>query len=257
MEYKNLITNRLGRTQRIIINRPDQLNALNLSTLKELKVALIAADADKNVRGIIITGMGEKAFIAGADIKEFRNFTRAQAKAMSEQGQANVFNLIHDLSKPVVAAINGYALGGGLELALACHLRSASTNALLGLPEVSLGLIPGYGGTQRLTNLIGRGRALEIILTGTPVSAKTAFEYGLVNLITEHEDLLDKTAELLEKIYTRSPNAIAHAIHAVNSADRPEVNGYEEETNAFADCFGTPDFIEGVNAFLEKRKPEF
>src|SRR5699024_2638542 len=145
--------------------------------------ALIAADADKNVRGIVITGMGEKAFIAGADIKEFRNFTRAQAKAMSEQDQANVFNLIHDLSKPVVAAINGYALGGGLELALACHLRSASTNALLGLPEVSLGLIPGYGGTQRLTNLIGRGRALEIILTGTPVSAKTAFEYGLVNLI--------------------------------------------------------------------------
>jgi enoyl-CoA hydratase len=255
MPYQNLLTQKKARILYITINRENKLNALNVQMLEELSLVLTDGMNDEEVRGIIITGAGEKAFIAGADIKEFSSYSVEEGRQLAEEGQNKVFNVIQNSSKPIAAAINGYALGGGLELALACHIRIASNTAWLGLPEVTLGLIPGYGGTQRLAQLVGRGRALEMILTGEMINASDALNYGLVNHVVLPDELLKKADEIMLKIISRSSLAIASAIKAINAGFL--LNGYEEEIDQFAKCFGTADFKEGVSAFLEKRKPHF
>lgn len=257
MAYQNLVVNNQGYIRHIVINREKKLNALNKQTLAELHDAITDALATDSVGGIVLTGAGEKAFVAGADISEFANFDAVEGRALAYDGQTNVFDLIHNAGKPIIAAINGYALGGGLELALACHMRIAVASAKLGLPEVSLGLIPGYGGTQRLTQLVGRGKALEMILTGDTISASEALEYGLVNHVVEPADLLMKAEGILQRIASRSRTAVSAAITAVNASLGAVKSGFETEIKLFGQCFGTPDFKEGVNAFLEKRKPKF
>lgn len=257
MSYENLLTATENGIQTITINRPDKLNALNKKTIEELNMALAAAETNDAVRVIIITGSGQKAFVAGADIAEFANFSVQQGRALSADGQKKLFDYVQNLSKPAIAAINGFALGGGLELALSCHVRVASDNAKMGLPEVSLGVIPGYGGTQRLAQLVGRGKALEMILTADMITAEDAHKWGLINHITTQENLLAKCTELASKMITRSPSAIAAAIRAVNANYKDGVNGFETEIDEFGKSFGTPDFKEGTSAFLEKRKPNF
>lgn len=257
MTYQNVLIHDEGYARRITINREAKLNALNKATLEELHHAITDALANTATRGIILTGTGNKAFVAGADIAEFAAFDAEQGRTLAREGQTAVFDVIHHASKPVIAAINGYALGGGLELALACHIRIAVSNAKLGLPEVSLGLIPGYGGTQRLTQLVGRGRALEMILTGNMITASEALEYGMVNHVVEPQDLLANAGNILSQIANRSPNAIGAAIRAVNAGLDPSQNGFKTEIAEFSACFGTADFQEGVAAFLEKRKPNF
>jgi enoyl-CoA hydratase len=257
MTYQSILINHKGRIQYIIINRESKLNALNKATLNELHLALTDAFKNKSVGGIIITGAGTKAFVAGADISEFVGLDVNGGEQLSREGHSKVFDMIANGSKPVIAAVNGFALGGGLELAMACHIRIASDNAKMGLPEVSLGLIPGYGGTQRLTQLVGKGKALEIIMTGDMVTAAQALVIGLVNHVVSPEDLLPTAEEILNKILTRAPLALAAAIHVVNDAVTDCVNGFETEVKEFGRCFGTEDFKEGVAAFLEKRKAEF
>ncbi len=257
MAYQHLVINNLGYIRYIVINREEKLNALNKQTLAELHDAISGALAADTIRGIVLTGAGEKAFVAGADISEFTDFDVARGRALAYEGQTNVFDIIHDADKPIIAAINGYALGGGLELALACHMRIAVASAKLGLPEVSLGLIPGYGGTQRLTQLVGRGKAMEIILTGDMISANEALAYGLVNDVVAQADLRMKAEGILHRIASRSQTAVSAAIKAVNASLGPVKPGFETEINLFGQCFGTPDFKEGVSAFLEKRKPNF
>jgi enoyl-CoA hydratase len=255
--FENLLTHTDNRIHHIIINRPDKMNALNKNTLAELHTALHDALHSDNIGGIIITGAGEKAFVAGADISEFASFDAAQGEQLARKGHKNVFDYIENSSKPVIAAINGFALGGGLELALACHIRIASNNAKMGLPEVSLGLIPGYGGTQRLTRLVGRGRALEMILTGDMIGAEDAHAFGLVNHVTSPDELLPAAEAIMGRMLTRAPLALESAIKAVNASTQKDVNGFEEEIELFSRCFDTDDFKEGVSAFLEKRKPAF
>lgn len=257
MAYQNLVVNNQGYIRHIVINREEKLNALNKQTLAELHDAVTEALAADTIRGIVLTGAGEKAFVAGADISEFANFDAAQGRALAYEGQTNVFDLIHAAAKPIIAAINGYALGGGLELALACHIRVAVASAKLGLPETSLGLIPGYGGTQRLTHLVGRGRALEMILTGDMISATDALEYGLVNHVVEQAELFTKVEGILQRIASRSRSAVSAAIKAINASLGSVKLGFETEINLFGQCFGSPDFKEGVSAFLERRKPNF
>jgi enoyl-CoA hydratase len=257
MDYQNLLIELKDRIQYIVINREAKLNALNKATLAELHDALSNAFTDAEVGGIIITGAGSKAFVAGADIAEFAEFDVEGGKNLSKEGHTKVFDLIANGNKPVIAAINGFALGGGLELAMACHIRIASETAKMGLPEVSLGLIPGYGGTQRLTELVGKGKALEMIMTADMITAAEAYQFGLVNHVVSAENLLTKTEEILQKILLRAPLAIAAAIKTVNASTQKEVNGFEIEIEAFGKCFGTADFKEGVAAFLQKRKPEF
>ncbi len=257
MTYQNLRIKDTGPIRRITIAREAKLNALNKAALAELHKAITAALDSSTVRGIVLTGAGEKAFVAGADIAEFASFNAGQGRALAREGQTNVFNLIHHAPKPVVAAINGFALGGGLELALACHIRVAASHAKLGLPEVSLGLIPGYGGTQRLTQLVGRGRALEMILTGDMVTASEALEWGAVNHVVEPIELLAKAESILRRISSRSPSAVTAAIKAINAGLGAARDGFETEIDEFGRCFDTPDFKEGVAAFLEKRKPNF
>ncbi|TCK83177.1 enoyl-CoA hydratase/isomerase family protein [Albibacterium bauzanense] len=254
-DYHNIIVNQDLSTCTISINREKKLNALNKDTLDELHHAIIDALREDNVKGVILTGTGEKAFVAGADIAEFSTFDSKEGKELAREEQSKVFDVIHQASKPIIAAINGFALGGGLELAMACHIRIAADHALMGLPEVSLGLIPGYGGTQRLTQLVGRGHALEIILTGDMIDANKALSIGLVNYVVPLSDLINKANTLLNKIATRSPRAISAAIRAVNASLSNE--GYETEINEFSNLFGTEEFKEGVLAFLEKRKPNF
>ena len=255
--YQNLLVEKRNRILYITINREDKLNALNVETLNELNLAFTGALNDELVRGIIITGSGKKAFIAGADIKEFSSYSEEEGRQLAEEGQNKVFDVIQNSNKTVIAAINGYALGGGLELALACHIRIASTNAYLGLPEVTLGLIPGYGGTQRLAQLVGKGKALEMILTGDMINSSDALNSGLVNHVVEPDQLIEKADDIMLKIISRSPLAVAAAIKSVNAGFLPDTNGYEVEIEQFAKCFGTADFKEGVSAFLEKRKPDF
>ncbi|NGM65877.1 enoyl-CoA hydratase/isomerase family protein [Sphingobacterium sp. SGR-19] len=245
------------KTAYITVNRPDKLNALNTLVLKELAEILATLKANDDVRGIILTGAGDKAFVAGADIKEFQEFSSDDAWQLSKSGQEEVMDELYTFPKPVIAAINGFALGGGLELAMACHIRVASEQAKMGLPEVSLGIIPGYGGTQRLPQLVGRGKALEMIMTGDMIDAQDALRWGLVNHIVRPEELIATCEKLLEKMYLRSQTAIAAAIRVVNIGLMQPEKGYEEEMDAFADAFDTPDFKEGVAAFLEKRKPNF
>ena len=257
MSYQNIVTEYGDYTGFITINRPKKLNALNKATIKELHDAFKEMDSEEAVRVIIITGSGEKAFVAGADISEFSDFDKAQGKELARKGQKKLFDFVAELSTPVIAAVNGFALGGGLELAMACHIRVASGNAKMGLPEVSLGLIPGYGGTQRLPQLVGKGKALEMITTGGMISAEDAFTHGLVNHVVPQEELIEFCENMADKIARNSPLAIASAIKAVNANFEDSVNGFEVEIAAFGKCFGTDDFIEGTSAFLEKRKPKF
>jgi enoyl-CoA hydratase len=252
--YQNIIVEHESSTCIVTINRQPKLNALNNITLIELNNALIQALEDELIKGIIITGAGDKAFVAGADISEFQSLNRQEAKDLASFGH-QVFNTVHSAYKPIIAAINGFALGGGLELALACHIRVAANNAKMGLPEVSLGLIPGYGGTQRLTQLVGRGNALEIILSGDMINAEKALSIGLVNHVVPLNELLIKSKELMDKIKTRSPKAVGAAIRAVNAS--PNLSGYETEINEFSNLFGSEEFQEGISAFLEKRAPNF
>lgn len=255
MSYENIILSKEDKTAIITINRPESLNALNAKTIKEISSALDELASDHEVRVIILTGSGEKSFVAGADIKEFSDFNQEKAEELAKNGQNILFNKIENLSKPVIAAVNGFALGGGLELAMSCHLRYASENAKLGLPEVTLGLIPGYGGTQRLPKLVGKGIANEIIFSAKMIPAQKAKEIGLVNEVFPIEELLTKTKELAKTIANNSPMAISRAIQATNLSDTDK--GFETEIKFFGELFELKDKKEGVSAFLEKRKPNF
>lgn len=259
MSYQNLLVANEGAVRILTINRPDQLNALNRATIDELDRALTEAEADRSVRVLTITGSGPKAFVAGADIKEFAHFSVEEGKALSADGHDKLFNHVERLNKPVIAAVNGFALGGGLELAMSCHFRVASDNAKLGLPEVGLGVIPGYGGTQRLAQLVGKGKAMEMILLGSAgmVPAAEALQWGLVNHVVPQEQLLSTSMELAGKIARNSPTALGAAIRAVNAGYEPGANGLQREIEEFGKCFGTADFKEGTSAFMEKRKAEF
>ncbi|UKM65669.1 enoyl-CoA hydratase-related protein [Flavobacteriaceae bacterium GSB9] len=257
MSYNNILSEQNNGISTITINRPKKLNALNQETIKELHEAFKAADEDKTTNVILVTGSGEKAFVAGADISEFANYNVSQGKKLAANGQNILFDFVENLSTPVIAAVNGFALGGGLELAMACHFRVASDNAKMGLPEVSLGVIPGYGGTQRLPQLIGKGRAMELIMTAGMIDAHKALNYGLVNHVTTQEELLPLCQKIAGKILNNSSVAIRAAINAINANYKDGVNGFDEEINAFGSCFGTEDFTEGTTAFLEKRKADF
>ncbi len=257
MQFENLILEIEDYLATVIINRPKKLNALNKATISELHDALAALEADSDIKVIIITGSGEKAFVAGADIAEFAHYSEEQGEELAAHGQKILFDFIENLSKPVIAAVNGFALGGGLELALACHFRVASDNARMGLPEVSLGVIPGYGGTQRLPKLIGKGKAMELIMTAGMIKAAEARECGLVNYVVPQEDLLSFCDELSARISKNSSVAISYAIKAVNTGFMNTARGFEAEIKAFGECFGTEDFKEGTTAFLEKRKADF
>jgi enoyl-CoA hydratase len=257
MIYQNILSTLKEQILYVTINREQKLNALNKATLDELADVIAYAAANNDVRGVLLTGAGEKAFVAGADISEFQNYNLDEGKELGRNGQQHVFDAIANCSKPFVAAINGFALGGGLELAMACHIRIASENAKLGLPEVTLGLIPGYGGTQRLTQLVGKGRAIEMITTADMITAQKAYHIGLVNEVVPQAELIVKAEEILNKIKQRAPLAVASAINSINASLNPDVNGFDVEINEFGNCFNTEDFKEGVTAFLEKRKAIF
>jgi enoyl-CoA hydratase len=257
MSFQNLLIEHKDRIQYIIINRESKLNALNNAAIAELHTAFYEAFHNPGVGGIIVTGAGQKAFVAGADISEFAGANAAAGGEIARQGQTKVFDQIENGSKPVIAAINGFALGGGLELAMACHIRVAAETAKMGLPEVTLGLIPGYGGTQRLTQLAGKGKAMEMIMTADMITAAEALQCGLVNHVVSQDELLPKAEEILNKILLRAPLAVASAITAVNAATKAGVNGFETEIEEFSKCFATKDLEEGIAAFLEKRKPVF
>ena len=257
MNFENILLSQKEALAIITINRPKKLNALNKATIEELHEAFQVLDKDSSVKVIVITGSGEKAFVAGADISEFAHFTVDNGGKLAAKGQEMLFNFIENLSKPVIAAVNGFALGGGLELAMACHFRVASDNAKMGLPEVSLGVIPGYGGTQRLPQLIGKGNAMELIMTAGMISAEKAAALGLVNYVTTLEELMPLVEKLAGKIIRNSSVAISAAIKAVNANFEDGVNGFEVEISEFGNCFGTEDFREGTTAFLEKRKANF
>lgn len=257
MSYENILSNFADGITTITINRPTKLNALNKATINELNQAIKVADKDKNTKVIIITGSGDKAFVAGADISEFANFDVENGGRLAAKGQELLFDFIENLSTPVIAAVNGFALGGGLELAMACHFRIASDNAKMGLPETSLGVIPGYGGTQRLPQLVGKGRAMEMVMTAGMIDAETAHNYGLVNHVTTSEELVPMAEKISSKIMRNSSVAIKGAIKAINANFQDGINGYEVEIKQFGNCFGTEDFKEGTSAFLEKRKASF
>ena len=240
----------------ITINRPDKLNALNKTVVAELSNVIDEVYNNPEIKSAIITGAGPKAFVAGADISEFLQLNANEGEELARRGQKNVFDKIENSPKPIVAAVNGFALGGGCELALSCHFIYASENAKFGQPEVNLGLIPGYGGTQRLTQLLGRNRSMELIMTGNMISAKEAMEYGMVNKVTTPEELLPKLKETLEVIQSKAPIAISKVIECVNNFDHTQ-EGYDFEIKKFGECFATEDLKEGASAFLEKRKPNF
>jgi enoyl-CoA hydratase len=257
MIYDNILSDNKEGVCYITINRPKQLNALNGVTISELNKAISTADKDTSVRCIVLTGADTKAFVAGADIKEFAAFDKNEGEKLALKGQELLFNLLENASTPSIAAINGFALGGGLELAMACHIRIASDNAKMGLPEVSLGVIPGYGGTQRLATLVGKGKALEMITTAGMLSASEAKEWGLVNHVCLQKDLIPMAEKLALKIKRNSPMAIAKAIKSINAGFVDGVNGFEVEISEFGSCFETLEFVEGTTAFMEKRKPNF
>lgn len=257
MNFENILVTTTDQLGTITINRPKKLNALNKATIEELHQAFKQLNKDKNVKVILLTGSGEKAFVAGADITEFANFSIDEGAKLAAKGQEILFNFIENLPKPVIALINGFALGGGLELAMACHFRIASNNAKMGLPETSLGVIPGYGGTQRLPQLVGKGKAMELIMTAAMIDANEAKNYGLVNYVVPLEELLPLGKKLAIKTTQNSSTAISKAIVAINANYKHDLNGYETEIEQFGNCFGTKDFKEGTTAFLEKRKPNF
>lgn len=253
--YTTLLSTLENAILTVTINRPDKLNAINNTVMTELDAVLDEIYSNPAIRSAIITGSGQKAFVAGADISEFLQVTD-EGMALAKRGQ-DVFFRIENAPKPIVAAVNGFALGGGCELAMACHFRMASENAKFGQPEINLGLIPGYGGTQRLTQLIGKGRAMELLMTGNTIDAATALQYGLVNYVVPQEELLNKARSVLDLANTKAPLAIAKTIRAVNTVFNYAVSGYDVEADSFGECFKTDDMREGVSAFLEKRKPLF
>jgi len=257
MQYKNLLITSQDGISTITINRPKKLNALNKATIQELHLAFDHCNNDKQTRVILLIGSGDKAFVAGADISEFADFSQEEGQKLAQKGQEILFDFVANLSTPVIALINGFALGGGLELAMAAHFRVASDNAKMGLPEVSLGVIPGYGGTQRLPQLVGKGRAMEMIMTAGMIDANQALSYGLVNHVVSASELVIFAKVIAAKIMKNSPNAISEAIGAINSGFETGVNGFEEEIIAFSNCFDSNDFIEGTTAFLDKRKARF
>lgn len=256
MTYNNIITVQEKNAYIITINRESKLNALNIETLQEIKKAVLSVQDNKEIRGIILTGKGTKAFAAGADIAEFANFDTIQGTQMSIDGHS-VMNTLENSKIPTIAAINGFSLGGGNELAMACHIRIASENAKFGQPEVNLGLPPGYGGTQRLVQLIGKSRALELLITADTINAQQALDYGLVSKIVPIDNLIDYCKELINKISSKSPSAVAKVIKCVNKHFESTKTGFEIENIEFGNSFGTFDFIEGTNAFNEKRKANF
>jgi len=255
--YNTILTSLNDGIFTITINRPEKLNALNRDVIGELAAAIVEIDTNPDVKAAIITGAGPKAFVAGADISEFTVLNGESGRKLAQKGQDLVFTPIEQGAKPIVAAVNGFALGGGCELAMACHFRVAASNAKFGQPEVNLGLIPGYGGTQRLTQLIGKGKAMELMMTGGMIDANEALRLGLVNYVTEPEELLPKVHELLAQIITKAPLAIEKIIELVNIAAVGSLDGLEKEVDAFGALFETEDMKEGANAFLEKRKPVF
>ena len=257
MNFKNILIDIEDSTKIITINRPSKLNALNSSTIKELSRALKDAEENNKIKAIILTGAGEKAFVAGADISEFAKFSIEEGKALSQKGHDELFNRIDKMKTPVIAAVNGFALGGGLELALSSHIRIFSENARVGLPETSLGVIPGYGGTQRLAQIAGKGRAMEMILSAKMINAKTALNYGITNSVVPLPDLMEAAKKIANKISENSPMAIASAIQCINANYTSGVDGFSFEINAFGASFGTSDFKEGTTAFIEKRKANF
>jgi enoyl-CoA hydratase len=258
--YKTLLTSLENGIFTVTINRADKMNALNSEVMADLHELANEIESNAEIKAVIITGAGQKAFVAGADISEFVGLDNKQGLALAKKGQ-DIFSRFENASKPIVAAVNGFALGGGCELAMACHFRIASDNAKFGQPEVNLGLIPGYGGTQRLVQLIGKGRALELLLTGNMIDASIALEYGLVNHVVPQEDLLPKAKMILDQIVAKAPLAVRGCIKAANAvfgpmADKTQ-NGFDVEVNEFGNCFSTEDMKEGTSAFLEKRKPHF
>lgn len=257
MSYQNILSSIENQIETITINRPSKLNALNKETIEELSNALTKAEENNMVRVIVITGSGDKAFVAGADISEFSEFSIEQGKLLSKKGHEDLFTKIEQMATPVIAAVNGFALGGGLELAMAAHVRLFSENAKAGLPETSLGVIPGYGGTQRLAQIIGKGRALSMILTAQMIDANTALDYGLATQVVAQEDLLTEAYKNAKKIMKNSPQALASAIKCVNANYKDGIDGLSFEIEAFGECFGTADFKEGTSAFLEKRKANY
>lgn len=254
--YQNIITENKEGILWLTINRESKMNALNQETLTEIKAAISAAISNLDVYGIVITGAGAKAFVAGADIAEFAGYTVAEGTQMAQNGH-DIFNMIENSPKPVIAAVNGFALGGGCELAMACHIRVASENARFGQPEVNLGIIPGYGGTQRLVQLVGKAKAFELLMTGDPINAAEALQLGLVNHVVPAENLHARCTELLVKIHQKSPLAISRLIDCVNTQMTKDQPGFDREISLFGACFSSDDFKEGTTAFIEKRKATF
>ena len=257
MKYKTLKVNIQKQLGWITINRPKKLNALNRETLAELHHALAFLEEDDNVRLLVIRGSGDTAFVAGADIQELADLSTEEGATLAQLGNQQVFDYIENYNKPVIAAVNGYALGGGLELAMACHLRVFTDTAKVGMPETSLGLIPGYGGTQRLPQLVGRGRAMELLLTGKMIDAQRAYEIGLTNSVCSPKELYTKVLELAADILKNAPEAQQQLLAAVRAGYDPETDGYAAETEGFGACFETDNFRQGTKAFLKKRKPKF
>jgi enoyl-CoA hydratase len=254
MAYSTLRTSLDNHIFTVTINRPDKLNALNREVMNDLNRVLDEIESNNDIKAAILTGAGQKGFVAGADISEFVGLSKEAGQALAQKGQ-DIFFRIENNRKPIIAAVNGFALGGGCELAMSCHFRIAAENAKFGQPEVSLGLIPGYGGTQRLVHLVGKGRAMELLLTGNMIDAQTALQYGLVNHVVPQEELLNKATIILQTIVAKAPVAISKCIVAANAAFTSA--GYKTEMAGFGDCFATEDMKEGTAAFLEKRKPSF
>lgn len=254
--YNTLLADLQNGIYTVTINRPDKLNALNKDVFTDLNKALDEIESNSAIRSVIITGAGPKAFVAGADISEFSGLNKEQAMSLAKRGQ-DTFARIENSSKPIVAAVNGFALGGGCELAMSCHFRIASENAKFGQPEVNLGLIPGYGGTQRLVQLIGKGKAMELLMSAHLVDANEAKQLGLVNYVTTPETLLEHTIKILDIINSKAPLAVASCIKAANAFFHNTTNGYDLEIAEFGNCTVTEDMKEGVAAFLEKRKAQF
>ena len=255
MNFNNISTNLEDGIYYLTISREDKMNALNIETIAEIGLAIDEVYSNAAIKGAIITGKGNKAFIAGADIAEFANFSSSEGKQMAQKGH-EVFNKIECCPKPIIAAVNGFALGGGCELAMACHVRIASDTAQFGQPEVNLGIIPGYGGTQRLARLVGKGKAMELILTGDMIDAEEALKFGLVNHVVAQDELMVTATKLAQKINKKGPLAVAKSIALIN-AYYEDKDGFEMEIEEFGNCFNTEDFKEGTNAFVEKRKAEF
>lgn len=256
MNYQTLLSSLENGIFIITINRPDKLNALNKTVMDELSAAIEEVYHNAGIKSAIITGAGPKAFVAGADISEFVGLSKKQGMAMAKKGQ-DLFFKIENSPKPIIAAVNGFALGGGCELAMSCHFRIAAENAKFGQPEVNLGLIPGYGGTQRLTQLIGKGRSIELLISANMIDANTALQYGLVNYVVPNEELLKKAKSVLDVINSKAPLAVGACIKSANAVLDELQNGFVVELNEFGNCFDTEDMKEGTNAFMEKRKADF